>query len=254
VSAGRMGLGESLRAIRWVARREVGAGFDSGIAYVSAVAFTLLSSSIFMNEFFLGGTVDMTPFFDLLPLLLAFFLPALSMRLWAEEKKQRTVELLLTLPLHPLQAVVGKFLAALAIYALFLLGSLPIPIMLAALGEPDLGRIASGYLGLLGLGAFFLAFGGLLSALTKDQIVAFVASTLVGFGFVLTGDERVVSILDGLAPALELGSRLQASLSVMPPYGRFVRGVVELSSTLYFLLGTVFFLWTTGLVLERDRG
>ncbi|MSR62452.1 MAG: ABC transporter permease [Planctomycetes bacterium] len=239
--------------VHLVAARELGAAFDSGIATIATIALTLLASSIFMNEFFLTGTVDMTPFFDLLPLLLAFFLPALSMRLWAEEKKSRTIELLFTLPIRPLQAVLGKYLAALALYGLFLACTLPIPVMLCALGAPDLGAIASGYLGLVAFGALFLAFGGLLSALARDQIVAFVTSTLVGFAFVLSGEERAVSVLDGLFPALSLGSFLREHLSVLVPYGEFVRGVVRLSAGAYFVLLSGFFLWATALVLERDR-
>jgi len=125
--------------------------------------------------------------------------------------------------------------------------------MLVILGDPDLGLILSGYLGLLLFGAMFLAFGSLLSALSTDQIVAFVLSTLVGFLFVLTGDERVTAVLDGLAPALRIGSFLHEHFSALPPLGEFVRGVVELSSVLYFGLLSGLLLWTTGLVLERNR-
>ena len=249
-----MSFGDARRAMRIVAAREIGANFDSGIAYVTTIAFALLANSIFMNEFFLTGTVDMTGFFDLLPLLLAFFLPAISMRLWSEERKQRTVELLLTFPIRPFQAVLGKYAAALSLYALMLACSLPIPAMLFSLGEPDLGLIASGYLGLFFFGALFLSFGSLLSALSSDQIVSFVSSTLVGFLFVLTGDERVVAVVDGLAPALHVGSFLYENVSALPPLGEFVRGVIELSSVLYFTLLSALFLWTTGLVLERNRG
>jgi ABC-2 type transport system permease protein len=253
-STERLGARVFWRGVRLVAGRELGANFDSGIATVATVAMTLLANSIFMNEFFLTGTVDMTPFFDLLPLLLAFFLPALSMRLWAEERKSRTVELLFTLPIRPLQAVLGKYLAALALYGLFLACTLPIPLMLAALGTPDRGAILAGYLGLGCFGALFLAFGGLLSALARDQIVAFVTSTLVGFAFVLAGEERVAGVLDGLFPSLALGSFLRENVSVLAPYGEFVRGVVRLSACAYFALLAGLFLWTTALVLERDRG
>jgi ABC-2 type transport system permease protein len=239
--------------VRLVAARELGAAFDTGIATIAAVAYTLLASSIFMNEFFLTGVVDMTGFFDTQPLLLAFFLPALSMRLWAEEKKSRTVELLFTLPVRPLAAVLGKYLAALALHGLFLACTLPIPVMLEALGEPDRGAIAAGYLGLALFGALFLAFGGLLSALARDQIVAFVASTLAGYAFVLSGNERVAGVLDGLAPSLALGSLLREHLSVLTPYGEFVRGIVRLSSLVYFGSLSALALWATALVLERDR-
>lgn len=241
------------RGAALIAGRELGAAFDAGIATVAAVVFTLLANSIFMNEFFLTGTLDMTGFFDLLPLLLAFFLPALSMRLWAEEKKSRTIELLFTLPIRPLQAVLGKYLAALALYGLVLACTLPIPLMLEVLGQPDRGAVLAGYLGLTAFGALFLALGGFLSALARDQIVAFVTTTLAGFALVLLGHERVAGVLDGLFPALALGSFLRENVSVLPPYGEFVRGIVRLSAVSYFALLSGVFLWATALVLERDR-
>jgi ABC-2 type transport system permease protein len=175
------------------------------------------------------------------------------MRLWAEEKKSRTIELLFTLPVRPLEGVLGKYLAALALYGLFLVCTLPIPLVLELLGTPDRGAIASGYLGLVAFGALFLALGGLVSALTRDQITAFVTSTLLGFALVRTGDERVAGVLDGLAPALALGSLLREHLSVLPPYGEFVRGVVRLSAVSWFALLSGLALWATALVLARDR-
>lgn len=236
-----------------IARRELAAYFDSAIAYVYTAAFVVLANSVFMNEFFLTGTVDMTGFFELLPLLFCFFLPAVTMRLWAEERRQRTIELLLTLPITTLQAVVGKYLAALGLFSLFLAGSLPIVLMLFALGTPDAGLIVSGYLGAFLFGAFFLAFGTLLSALSGDQIVAFVLSTLVGFLFVLSGNDRVTEVLDGLLPGADVGTLLYESLSIMPHYDNFVRGVVDLGGLLYFSLLPAAFLWITALVLERNR-
>ena len=125
--------------------------------------------------------------------------------------------------------------------------------MLEVLGDPDRGAILSGYLGLAAFGALFLALGGLCSALARDQIVAFVTSTLVGFALVLTGEERVAGVLDGLFPALALGSFLRENLSVLPPYGEFVRGIVRLSAVAYFGLLSGLALWATALVLERDR-
>lgn len=236
-----------------IARRELGALFGGPIAWVFTIAFALLANSIFMNEFFLTGNVDMSGYFELMPLLLAFFLPAISMRLWAEERKTRTVELLLTLPVVPWQAVLGKYAAALGLFLVLALTSLPIVVMLAFLGRPDPGLIAAGYLGLLGFGALFLAFGELLSALSSDQIVAFVASTVVGYAFVLTGNERVVAVLDGLFPSLSVGTFLYESVSVMPHYEAFVRGVVQLSSVCYLASLSALFLWLTALVVERDR-
>lgn len=244
------GYGEGVRLI---AAREIAAYFDSAIAYVYTIGFVVLANSIFMNEFFLTGTVDMTGFFDLLPLLLVVFLPAVTMRLWAEERKSRTIELLLTLPIRTSQAVLGKFIAALALFGLFLLGSLPIPIMLLALGEPDLGLIVSGYFGLILLGGLFLAMGMFLSAVSGDQIVAFVLSAVVGFAFVLTGLDRVVAVLDGLFPALAIGTLLYEHFSVIPRYESFLRGVIDLGALAYFVLLTIMFLWLNTRLLERNR-
>ncbi len=236
-----------------LAGREVRAIFDSKIAYVYAIAFALLANSIFMNEFFLAGRADMGPFFAGLPLLLCVFLPAVTMRSWAEETKSRTVELLLTLPIRPIQAVLAKFLAALVLYGVFLACSLPIPIMLFVLGDPDPGRILGGYLGAFGLGALLLAGGMFFSSLTSDQIVAFVLSALFGFALVLLGDERVVATLDGLVPGMAPGSFLYESLSALPPFEDLVRGVLSLSAVAYFAFGTLLFLVATAFCLEKNR-
>ena len=251
---GRVSKGTTgLAGVGVIAGRELGSAFDSWIAYVYTIAFVVLANSIFMNEFFLTGTVDMTGFFDLMPMLLPVFLPAITMRLWAEERKQRTIEMLLTMPIRPLQAVLGKYLASLGLLALLLAGSLPIVVMLASLGDPDLGLIAAGYLGAFCFGAQFLALGIFLSSLSADQIVAFVTTTVSVFLFVLLGDERVVSVLDGLWPEGAAGTFLYEHVSVMPHYDAFVRGVIGLPAVAYFAGFSAVFLWLTALVLERKR-
>ena len=126
-------------------------------------------------------------------------------------------------------------------------------LMLEVLGSPDRGAIVSGYFGLFLFGGLLLALGGLASALARDQIVAFVASALVGVVLVVTGQERVASVLDGLAPTLASGTFLREHLSALVPYEEFVRGVVRLSGVLYFGLFAGLALWGTALVLERDR-
>jgi ABC-2 type transport system permease protein len=252
-AANRLSPAQFAGGVCTVAAREVGAAFDGAIAYVYVIAFVVLSNSIFMNDFFLSGRAEMRGFFEAMPLLLAFFLPAVTMRLLAEERRQRTLELLLTLPIVPLQAVLGKYCAALALLLLFMAGSLPVVVMLHVLGNPDPGLIVSGYLGLFLLGAMFLAFGLFLSSLVQDQIVAFVTSTLLGFAFVLTGNERVVAVLDGLWPSAGLGTLFYESFSIAPHYAAFVSGVVSLASVLYFTLFSALFLWLCALVLRRHR-
>jgi len=252
-TATRLTASEFVSGVRTIGGREFAATFDQGIAYVYTIAFAILANSIFMNEFFLAGRVEMRGFFDRLPLLFAVFLPAITMRLWAEERRQRTSEFLLTLPVVPLQAVLGKFCAALGLFALFLASSFPIVIMLAALGHPDFGLILSGYIGAACLGALFLAFGMFFSSLSGDQIIAFVSSALLAFFLVLTGNDKVVAVLDGLFPSLSLGTLLAQSISVMPHFDAFVRGSIELSSIFYFGGFIALFLWLTVLVLDLSR-
>jgi ABC-2 type transport system permease protein len=250
----RLSPGQFVQGTWAVARREVAAYFDSPIAYVYTIAFVLLANSIFMNEFFLAGRAELAAFFDNAPLLLAVFLPAVTMRLFAEERKQRTIELLLTLPIRPLQAVVAKFLAASVLLFLFLLGSLPLAVMVFQLGDPDAGRLWAGYLGVLLLGGQLLALGLLLSACAGDQIVAFVLSTVVSLALVLTGQPQVVAVLDGLSPALAPGTLLLEYVSVLPPFEAFGRGVVSATALVRFAGSTALFLWLAAVVLDRRRG
>ncbi|MDP6036953.1 MAG: ABC-2 transporter permease [Candidatus Latescibacteria bacterium] len=242
-----------LQGIGVIFYRELEAYFDAPIAYIYASVFLVLSCSTFMNAFFLNGVLEMAPYFEFLPFLLIPFIPAMTMRTWAEERAQHTFELLMTLPLQSLQIVLGKYFAALCFYLIVLSGTLPIVLMLLFLGSPDLGLIFSSYLGAFFLGAFFLSFGLFASGLTRDQIVAFVLGTLLGFVFVLSGHEKVVEILDGLAPAYQLGTFLYESLSIMPHYAAFTQGVVALPSLLYFALMSAFFIGMNDLSLKRSR-
>lgn len=241
------------RGLRAVFGRELAASFDSAVAYVATIAGLLVVTSAFMNEFFLTGKLDMTPFFDELALVLVLFVPALAMRTWSEDLATRTFELWMTLPLSGAQIVLGKYLAALALYVLFLAGTLPIVLMLAALGEPDLGRIAAGYTGAFLLGGLLLAIGQFVSGLTGDQIVAFLASSAASFLFVFSGHPRAVAVIDGLAPRWLPGSWIADNLSALPHYQGFVRGTLALPSIFFFvLLAAAFLAWNTW-VVEKNR-
>jgi len=242
-----------MRGVGIIFIREFNSYFDTPIAYITSLVFLLLSGSFFMNEFFLTGLVDMNPYFEVLPLLLVAFIPALTMRIWSEERSQFTFELLMTLPLHPFQIVLGKYFAALGFYILILAGSLPIVLMLTVLGQPDIALIVSCYSGAILLGAFFLAFGMFASGLTKDQIVAFVLAILIGCVFVLTGLPRVVEILDGLSPARQIGTWLSDSISVMPHYDSFRRGLFRLSDIFYFFIMSAFFIWMNEISLRQSK-
>jgi ABC-2 type transport system permease protein len=243
----------SARGAWLVAGRELAGACDSKVAWVATIAALLALTSVFMNEFFLAGKLDMRPFFDLLPLFFVLYLPALSMRSWSEDLRSRTFELWMTLPLSPGAVVAGKYLAGLALLALFLAGTLPVVLLLVALGEPDLGRIASGYAGALLLGATLLALGGLCSALTADQIVAFLGAALGAFLLVFLGEERVVAVLDGAAPGWRVGSFLADHLSALLPYEGFVRGSLSLGATAWFVGLALFLIALTALAVRGKR-
>lgn len=251
--AERLSCGQFLAGARIVFNRELAAYFDSPIAYIYATVFLVLSCSTFMNSFFLDAVVDMSAYFEILPFLLIPFIPAITMRAWAEERSEHTFELLMTLPLHSFQVVLGKYLAALGFYLIVLLGSLPIVAMLAWLGDPDAGQIAASYLGALLLGGFFLSFGLFASGLTRDQIVAFALAMLIGFFFVLSGHEKVVEVVDGLTPSWQLGTWLYESVSVLPHYEAFGRGLIGLADLLYFVLMSGFFVWMNQITLQRSK-
>ncbi|MBI4603015.1 MAG: ABC transporter permease [Planctomycetes bacterium] len=238
----RRGVAGFLWGVRVVLRRETGAYFDSSIAYVYAAVFLLLAHAVFMNGFFLESVLEMGEYFRALPFLLALFIPAITMRSWAEERSHGTFELVMTLPLRSFEVVLGKYLASILFYLAVLAGSFPIVLMLTWLGEPDLGLIASSYIGAVLLGAFFLALGIFISGLTREQIVAFVLSTFACSLFVLSGQEKVVEVLDGLTPAWQVGTWLHDSVSVLPHYDSFCQGVVSLADAGYFALTSAFFL------------
>lgn len=241
------------RGVRLVAAREVGATFDSTIAYTATIASLVAVNALFMNEFFLAGKLDMTPFFVLLPIVLVLQAPAISMRAWSEDLKTRTFELWMTLPLSPAQVVIGKYASGLVLHAIFLIGTLPIVVMLCALGSPDLGRITAGYVGAFLLGGTFLALGSFFSSLTPDQITAFLASAFTSFVLLFTGHPRVVAVLDGLAPKLSIGTFLSDHVSCLPHYESFVRGTIALPALAWFVLASSAFLFATTISVRKNR-
>jgi ABC-type transport system involved in multi-copper enzyme maturation permease subunit len=239
--------------VRVILARETGAYFDSAIAYVYAAVFLLLAHAIFMNGFFLESILDLGEYFRVLPFLLALFIPAVTMRSWAEERSQGTFELLMTLPLRSFAVVLGKYLASLGFYLAVLAGSFPLVLMLLFLGKPDLGLIAASFVGALLLGALFLAIGLFISGLTREQIVAFVLGTFACSLLVLSGEVKVVEVLDGLTPSWQVGTWLYETVSVLPHYESFCRGVITLGDTAYFAITSAFFLAMNEITLKLAR-
>jgi ABC-type uncharacterized transport system involved in gliding motility auxiliary subunit len=231
-----------------ILNRELAAYFNSPIAYIFMIIFTLLNGGLFMTQFFLIGRVDMRAFFYTLPFFLSVFLPAVSMRLWAEDKRGNTQELLLTFPMQPHDLVLGKFFASFLFYLITLACTFPIPVMLAVLGRPDTGVILSGYIGAAFLGGFFLAIGTLVSGFYRDQIVAFILSMMICFGLYLTGTEFVASSIDGWFAGF--GTFLRHFLGAADHYVTFAKGVIDNCDVLYFVTGSTVALVLNGFWIE----
>lgn len=223
--------------IKTIFKKEFKSYFNSPIAYIYITTFLVLSNWLFFRGFFLENQANMRNFFQLMPWIFLFFVPAISMRAWAEEKKAGTMELLMTLPVRDFEAVLGKFLASLAFLGLTLILSFPLPITVYSLGSPDQGPIIGGYLGTFLLGGAYLAIGLFISSLTENQIVAFILGITISFIFFIIGENIVLFAVPGwFAPVLEymgLGNHLE-SIS---------RGVIDSRDIIYYISIMFFFLY-----------
>ncbi|HEY8612952.1 MAG TPA: ABC transporter permease [Roseomonas sp.] len=216
-----------------VARRELASYFATPVAYVFIVIFLVMSGALTftLGGFFARSTADLQPFFAFVPWLFLFLVPAITMRLWAEERRLGTIELLLTLPIAQWQAVLGKFLAAWAFCAIALALTFPLVITVNVLGNPDNGVIAAGYLGCLMVAGAYLAIGAAISALTKNQVIAFVLAVAVCFLFAATGSPVVTEFLSRNMPVL---AEVARGLSVTDRLAAFSRGVISLRDVIFF--------------------
>ncbi|MBT8079112.1 MAG: ABC transporter permease [Gammaproteobacteria bacterium] len=231
-------------------RRELRSYFATPVAYVFIVIFLVLTGTFTFNlgGFYERGQADLAPFFNFHPWLYLFLVPAIAMRLWAEERKTGTVELLLTLPITPWQAVIGKYIAAWIFTGIALLLTFPIWITVNYLGEPDNGAILAGYLGSFLMAGGFLAIGSCMSAITRNQVIAFVITVVVCFGFLLAGFPLVLDVFSGWAPqALVDGI---ASLSFLTHFASISKGVIDFRDLVYFALLIAAFLYASMIVLQ----
>lgn len=235
-----------LKTIYILFKKELMSYFNSPIAYVFIGVFLVAGNWLFFNNFFLAAQASMRNYFAFLPWIFLFLSPAVTMRLWAEEKKSGTIELLLTLPLTDWQVVLAKFFSSLAFLSISLLLSLTIPASIAFLGNLDAGPIFGGYLGALFLGGSYLALGLFISSLTKNQIIAFIAALaacfsafIVGADFVLAGSPQA---LTPVMKFIGLGSH----------FNNIARGVIDTKDIIYYLSFIFLFLWlNVGAVKNR---
>jgi len=234
-------------------RRELRSYFATPLAYVFIVIFLILAGALtfYLGGFYERGQADLQPFFNFHPWLYLFLIPAVSMRLWSEERKSGTIELLLTLPVTMWQAVLGKFFAAWAFVGLALALTFPIWITVNYLGSPDNGVIAASYLGSLLMAGSFLAIGACLSAATRNQVIAFILTVVVCFLMLLAGFPLVLDAFRALFPQLVVDA--VAQLSFLTHFAAIAKGVIDLRDLAFFLLTIGFWLYATAVVIDLKK-
>ncbi len=236
-----------------IMRRELRSYFLTPVAYVFIVIFLVLTSTFtfYLGGFYERGQADLTPFFNFHPWLYLFLVPALSMRLWAEERKSGSIELLMTLPVEIWQAVAGKFLAAWAFTGLALALTFPIWITVNYLGDPDNGAIVAAYIGSLLMAGGFLAVGSCISAATKNQVIAFILAVVACFLLLLAGFPLVLDVFSAWAPQALVDAI--ASLSFLTHFANISKGVIDLRDLVYFGLLIGVMLYANAIVLQLKK-
>ena len=242
-----------MSALAAIYRREVASYFATPLAYVFIVIFLVLAGAFTfqLGGLYERGQADLVPFFTFLPWLYLFLVPAIAMRLWAEERRSGSIELLLTLPVRPGAAVAAKFLAAWSFVALALALTFPLWITVNYLGSPDNGAILAAYLGGLLMAGGFLAVGSCLSAATRSQVIAFILTVVSCFLLLLAGYPLVLDVFHGWAPDAVVEA--VASLSFLTHFQAISKGVLDLRDLAFFLLAIGTWLYATTLVLELRK-
>ncbi len=236
-----------------VFRRELRSYFATPVAYVFIVIFLILAGALtfYMGGFYERGQADLQPFFNFHPWLYLFLVPAVSMRLWAEERKSGTIELLLTLPVTVWQAVFGKFLAAWAFIVMALALTFPIWITVNYLGHPDNGVIVASYIGSALMAGAFLAIGSCLSAATRNQVVAFILTVVVCFVLLLAGFPMVLNFFRAFAPQGVVDA--VAGMSFLTHFAAIGKGVIDVRDLIYFVLMIAVWLYASVVVIDLKK-
>jgi ABC-2 type transport system permease protein len=242
-----------MRVIRTIVKRELASYFTSPIAYVFLVIFLLMTGfyNFTAGNFFERGEASLAAFFGWHPWVYLVLVPAVGMRLWAEERRSGTLELLLTMPVATWQAIVAKFLASWIFLAVALALTFPAVLTVNVLGDPDNGVILAGYLGSLFLAGAYLAIACMTSAMTRNQVVAFIVSVVLCLFLILAGFNPVTDLLVRWASPAVVDT--VAAFSVVTHYDGFQRGVIDLRDLLFFLSVIGFALFATGVIIRGHR-
>ncbi len=239
--------------IKAIFKREFAAYFATPVAYVFIVIFLFLMGvfTFYIGVFYERNQADLEPFFRFHPWLYLFLIPAIAMRLWSEERKNGTIELLMTLPIPAYQAVIAKFLAAWIFTAVALVLTFPMWITVNYLGAPDNTVILASYIGSLLMAGGFLAIGSCISAITKNQVIAFVVSVVICFLFLLSGFPLVLDFFHGWAPQAVVNAI--ASFSFLTHFESIKKGVIDIRDLIYFLALISFWLYANVVVIESKK-
>jgi ABC-2 type transport system permease protein len=242
-----------MRNISVIVRRELQSYFATPLAYVFIVIFLALAGALafFVGNWFDRGQADLQPFFSFHPWLYLVLIPALAMRLWAEERRSGTIELLLTLPVSMTQAVVGKFLASWIFSGIALALTFPFWITVNYLGNPDNGVVLASYIGSFLMAGAFLAVGSAVSALTKNQVIAFVVTAAVAFLFTVSGSGIGLGFLKGWAPQALIDT--VTGMSFLTHFNAIMRGVIDLRDAVFFISVIVLFLYASTVIVDMKK-
>ena len=242
-----------MKNISIIFKRELQGYFATPVAYVFIVIFLVLSGALtfHMGGFYERRQADLAPFFNFHPWLYLFLVPAISMRLWAEERRSGNIELLLTLPITMLEAVIGKFLAAWLFTGIALILTFPLWITVNYLGNPDNGVILATYIGSFLMAGGFLSIGACISATTKNQVIAFIISVVICFAFLLSGFSIVLDFFRGWAPQYVVDAI--SSLSFLTHYSSISKGVIDLRDIIYFATLIGCWLYANAVVIEMKK-
>ncbi len=234
-------------------KREFTSYFVTPVAYVFIVIFLFMTGifTFYLGAFFESNQADLEPFFRFHPWLYLFLIPAISMRLWSDERKSGTIELLMTLPVSITDAVVGKFLAAWSFTAVALFLTFPMWITVNYLGDPDNTVIMASYIGSLIMAGGFLSIGSCISAFTKSQVIAFVISVVISFMFILSGFPMVLDLFQGWAPQAIVDAI--ASFSFLTHFTSIKKGVIDIRDIIYFSALITFWLYVNVVVIEAKK-
>jgi ABC-2 type transport system permease protein len=242
-----------MRNILTIFRRELAGYFATPLAYVFIVIFLVMAGvlTFFVGNFFERGQADLQSFFTFHPWLYIVLIPALAMRLWAEERRSGTIELFLTLPIRMTEAVLGKFLAAWCFAGIALVLTFPFWITVNFLGRPDNGVILASYIASWLMAGALLAVGACVSAMTKNQVIAFVVSAALAFLFTVAGSPIVLGLFQGWAPEWLIRGITQ--ISFLGHFGAITRGVIDMRDLVYFLSIIVAFLGANAVLIDLEK-